>query len=65
MAFTPTQLASIAGDIVVTNVSLTSDPSGSEMSETTAGELLESIAPGNGRLVAELLMLAVEAGANA
>ena len=59
MTTTPDQLAQIAGEVVLASVSLPNPPIGG----WTAGALLERLAPGNGRFLAELLLAATEAGA--
>lgn len=55
MDITPHTLAAITGDVV---------QSSADSPGLSVGEILEGLAPGNGRLIAEMLMSAVAAGVN-
>ena len=56
MELMPHQIAAIAGEVVQSFVTT---------SGVAVGEILEGLAPGNGRLVADMLMSAVAAGIEA
>lgn len=53
---TPHDIAALAGEVVHASVTA---------SDLTVGEILETLAPGKGRVVADMLMSAVAAGIEA